>query len=109
MRACRETGIETVAVYSEADANAPHVMIADAAVCIGPAPSSQSYLHIARIIEAARSTGADAIHPGYGFLSENANFARAVEAAALTFIGPRPEAIAAMGDKVAARRLVHAA
>src|SRR5262245_25203073 len=99
MRACRELGLQSVAVYSEADAAAPHVAGADAAVCIGPAPSSESYLNIPRIIDAARTTGADAIHPGYGFLAENAAFARAVQDAGLTFIGPTPDAIAAMGDK----------
>jgi acetyl-CoA carboxylase biotin carboxylase subunit len=109
MRACRELGIDTVAVYSEADAAAPHVACADAAVCIGPAPSSDSYLNIPRIIEAARATGAEAVHPGYGFLAENAGFARAVRDAGLTFIGPTPEAIAAMGDKTLARRTVAAA
>jgi acetyl-CoA carboxylase biotin carboxylase subunit len=109
MRACRELGVDTVAVYSEADAAAPHVACADAAVCIGPAPSRDSYLNIPRIIEAARATGAAAIHPGYGFLAENAAFARAVEDAGLTFIGPTPAAIAAMGDKTLARRTVEAA
>src|SRR5664279_4188926 len=78
MRACRELGVETVAVFSEADAVAPHVVYADAAVCIGPPPSSESYLSIPRLIDAARATGAEAIHPGYGFLAENAAFARAV-------------------------------
>jgi acetyl-CoA carboxylase biotin carboxylase subunit len=109
MRACRQLGLETVAVYSEADSNAPHVVQADHAVCIGPPPSQESYLDSARLIEAARSTAADAVHPGYGFLAENANFARAVEQAGLTFIGPSPEAIAAMGDKTLARRTVAAA
>ncbi len=109
MRACREAGIETVAVYSEADARAPHVAHADQAVCIGPPPSRESYLNITRIIDAARSTQADAVHPGYGFLAENADFARAVEDAGLIFIGPSPAAIAAMGDKTLARRTVSAA
>lgn len=109
MRACREMGIETVAVYSEADAGAPHVLHADRAVGIGPAPSAESYLSIARIVDAARAADADAVHPGYGFLAENADFARAVEAADLVFIGPSPEAIAAMGDKTLARRTVAAA
>ena len=102
-------GIGTVAVYSEADARAPHVSQADTAVCIGPPASHESYLDGARIIAAACSTGADAVHPGYGFLAENAAFARAVEDAGLTYIGPSPEAIAAMGDKTLARRTVAAA
>jgi acetyl-CoA carboxylase biotin carboxylase subunit len=109
MRACREAGIETVAVYSEADAAAPHVAHADAAVCIGPAPSAESYLSSARIVDAARATGADAVHPGYGFLAENAAFAQAVDDAGLVFIGPSAKAIAAMGDKTVARRMVSAA
>ena len=109
IRACRELGIETVGVYSEADAHAPHVRQADFAVCIGPPPSQESYLNIGRILEAARSSGADAVHPGYGFLAENAAFARGVEDAGLTFIGPSPDAIAAMGDKTLARRMVSAA
>jgi len=109
MRACREMGLATVAVYSEADAQAPHVWQADEAVCIGPPPSAESYLNIARLLEAARATGADAVHPGYGFLAENAGFARAVEDAGLVFVGPRSDAIAAMGDKPLARRTVAAA
>ncbi len=109
MRACREAGLDTVAVYSEADARAPHVLHADEAVCIGPPPSHASYLNIPRLIEAARATGADAVHPGYGFLAENAGFARAVEEAGLVFIGPSPDAIAAMGDKTQARRTAAAA
>ena len=109
MRACRELGIETVGVYSEADARAPHVLHADYAVCIGPPPSQESYLDIARILDAARSSGADAVHPGYGFLAENAGFARAVEEAGLAFIGPPADVVAAMGDKPLARRTVSAA
>ena len=105
-RACRELGVRTVAVYSDADAQAPHVRAADEAVHIGPAPSAESYLRGDRIIEAALDTGAQAIHPGYGFLSERESFARDVGAAGLTFIGPPPEAIAAMGSKTAARELV---
>ena len=105
-RSCRELGIETVAVYSEPDRSALHVRHADAAVCIGPGPATDSYLLIERIIDAARETGAEAIHPGYGFLSENPAFARACEQAGIVFIGPPPAAMQAMGDKVAARRLM---
>ncbi|WP_394821062.1 acetyl-CoA carboxylase biotin carboxylase subunit [Pendulispora albinea] len=103
MRACRELGIETVAVYSEADARALHVRFADRAVCIGPAPATKSYLHIPAIISAAEITAAEAIHPGYGFLSENAEFARLCKKCGVTFIGPSPEAMRAWGDKVTAR------
>ncbi len=103
MRACRELGIRTVAVHSEVDARALHVRFADEAVCIGPAPASRSYLHIPAIISAAEITGADAIHPGYGFLSENAEFARICAKCNVTFIGPSPEAMHAWGDKVRAR------
>ena len=106
MRTAHRMGIATVAVYSEADRDAPHVLAADQAVCIGPAPSSESYLQEEKILAAARETGADAIHPGYGFLSENAAFARAVEAAGLVFIGPKPDAIQTMGDKLAAKKSV---
>ncbi|MDE2119035.1 MAG: acetyl-CoA carboxylase biotin carboxylase subunit, partial [Betaproteobacteria bacterium] len=89
-RACREMGIKTVAVHSEADADAKYVKLADESVCIGPSPSSQSYLHIPAIISAAEVTDAQAIHPGYGFLSENADFAERVEKSGFVFIGPRP-------------------
>jgi len=109
IRACRELGVKTVAVYSEADATAPHVREADEAVLIGTAPSSESYLKGDRIIEAAKQTGAEAIHPGYGFLSEREWFARAVRDAGLVFIGPPAEAIAATGSKTAARQLAIAA
>jgi acetyl-CoA carboxylase biotin carboxylase subunit len=109
IRACRELGVASVAVYSEADARAPHVREADEAVLLGPAPSSESYLKGDRIIEAAQRVGAQAIHPGYGFLSEREWFARAVRDAGLTFIGPPAEAIAAMGSKTAARELAIAA
>jgi len=109
IRACRELGVASVAVYSEADARAPHVREADEAVLLGPAPSSESYLKGDRIIEAAQRVGAQAIHPGYGFLSEREWFARAVRDAGLTFIGPSAEAIAAMGSKTAARELAIAA
>ena len=108
-RACRETGIESVAVYSEADVDSPHVRAADRAVLIGPAPSSQSYLSISAILEAARSTACDAVHPGYGFLSENATFARTCEQAGLVFIGPPADVIERMGSKIAARALMIAA
>ena len=103
-RACREMGIKTVAVHSTADANAMHVKLADEAVCIGPASPKDSYLNKAAIISAAMITGADAIHPGYGFLSENADFADMVEAHGMVFIGPKPEMIRMMGDKVTAKK-----
>src|SRR5881394_3462316 len=97
--ACKELGISTVAVYSEADRNSLHVRFADEAVCIGPPRSSESYLNIPHVISAAEITNVDAIHPGYGFLSENANFAKVCEASEITFIGPRPEIIEMMGEK----------
>jgi len=102
-RACEEMGIATVAVHSEADAGAMHVRLADESVCIGPAPAAKSYLNIPSIIAACEITGAQAVHPGYGFLSENARFAEIVEAHGFTFIGPRPEHIRMMGDKIAAK------
>jgi acetyl-CoA carboxylase biotin carboxylase subunit len=105
IRACRELGVGSVAVYSDADARALHVRAADEAVHIGPSPSAESYLRIDRLIEAALRTGAEAIHPGYGFLSEREPFARAVRDAGLAFVGPPPEAIAATGSKTAARKL----
>lgn len=105
IRACRELGIETVAVYSEADRESLHVRFADDDVCIGPAPSRFSYLNIPTLIAAAEITGADAIHPGYGFLAENPEFAETVAASNLTFIGPTAEQIRLMGDKAAARKL----
>jgi acetyl-CoA carboxylase, biotin carboxylase subunit len=104
IRACRDHGISPVAVYSEADAASLHVALADEAVCIGPAPSIESYLNMSAIIEAARATRADAIHPGYGFLAENAEFAEAVAGAGLIFIGPPTEAMRIMGSKTSARR-----
>ena len=107
--ACKELGISTVAVYSEADRNSLHVRFADEAVCIGPARSSESYLNIPQVISAAEITNTDAIHPGYGFLSENANFAKVCEASEIAFIGPTPEIIEMMGDKDRARREVRAA
>ena len=109
IRACRDLGISTVAVHSDVDRRAPFVVLADEAVEIGPAPPSASYLNIDRILDAARSTGAQAIHPGYGFLSENQGFARACADAGLTFVGPSPEAMAAMGEKVPARERMAAA
>jgi acetyl-CoA carboxylase biotin carboxylase subunit len=97
-RACREMGIKTVAVHSQVDADAKYVKLADESVCIGPAPSAQSYLNIPAIISAAEVTDAEAIHPGYGFLSENADFAERVERSGFVFIGPRPDTIRLMGD-----------
>jgi geranyl-CoA carboxylase alpha subunit len=104
IRTARHMGYRTVAVYSEADAQSPHVSLADEAVCIGPAAAAESYLKVEAILGAARLTGADAIHPGYGFLSENAGFAQACEDAGITFIGPTPEAIRVMGDKAGAKQ-----
>jgi len=104
LAACKELGVRTVAVYSEADRNSLHVRFADEAVCIGPPRSSDSYLNIPQVISAAEITNVDAIHPGYGFLSENANFAEVCEASQITFIGPHPEAIRLMGEKDKARQ-----
>lgn len=106
IRACKELGIKTVAVYSTADADSLHVKLADESVCIGPAPSSQSYLNINAIISAAELTDAEAIHPGYGFLSENAKFAEICEQCGITFIGPSAESMRVMGDKISARQAV---
>ena len=103
-RACKEMGLSTVAVHSEADRDAMAVRLADESVCIGPAPSAKSYLKKSQIIAAAEITGADAIHPGYGFLSENAQFAEMVEAHDLIFIGPTAEHIRYMGDKITAKQ-----
>ena len=108
-RACREMGIKTVAVHSEADAEAKYVKLADESVCIGPAPSSLSYLNIPAIISAAEVTDAQAIHPGYGFLSENADFSDRVEKSGFVFIGPRAETIRLMGDKVSAKSAMNKA
>jgi acetyl-CoA carboxylase, biotin carboxylase subunit len=108
-RACQEMGIHTVAVHSEADRSAMHVRLADESVCIGPAPLAKSYLNIPAIVAACEITGAQAVHPGYGFLSENARFAEILEAHGYVFIGPRPEHIRIMGDKIAAKRAVKAA
>jgi propionyl-CoA carboxylase alpha chain len=109
MRTARRLGIRTVAIYSEADAQALHVEMADEAVCVGAAPSAESYLLVDRIVEACRETGAQAVHPGYGFLSENAGFAEALAAAGVTFIGPRPDAITSMGDKITSKRIAEQA
>jgi propionyl-CoA carboxylase alpha chain len=109
IRTARRMGIATVAVYSDADAEAQHVRMPDEAVRIGPAPAAESYLNIERIVEACRETGSEAVHPGYGFLSENPEFAGALAAAGITFIGPGPEAIAAMGDKIESKKLARAA
>ena len=109
IRTARRMGISTVAVYSDADAEALHVQMADEAIRIGPPPSAESYLKIDRIVEVCRKTGAEAVHPGYGFLSENPAFAQALAKAGVTFVGPTPEAIAAMGDKIASKKLAHAA
>ncbi len=107
IRACRELGVQTVAVYSEADRESLHVRFADDDVCIGPPPGRESYLNIPRLIAAAEITGADAIHPGYGFLAENAEFAETCAASNITFIGPTAAQIRVMGDKAAARRAMH--
>ena len=107
-RACREMGIRTVAVHSTADADAMHVRLADESVCIGPPAAKDSYLNIPAILTAATVTGADAIHPGVGFLSENADFAEIVEAHGFVFIGPSPQHIRDMGDKIIAKRTVKA-
>ncbi|MBI1197128.1 MAG: acetyl-CoA carboxylase biotin carboxylase subunit [Phenylobacterium sp.] len=108
-RACKEMGISTVAVHSEADSSAMWVRLADESVCIGPPPAAKSYLHVPAIIAACEITGAQAVHPGYGFLSENARFAEIVEAHGFTFIGPKPEHIRMMGDKITAKQAVKAA
>ena len=105
IRACKELGIATVAVYSEADRECLHVRFADDDVCIGRPPGRDSYLNIPRLIAAAEITGADAIHPGYGFLAENAEFAEKVGASNITFIGPTPDQIRQMGDKATARKI----
>jgi propionyl-CoA carboxylase alpha chain len=109
IRTARAMAIGTVAVYSDADADAAHVRTADEAVRIGPAPAAESYLRIDRILDACRATGAQAVHPGYGFLSENAALAAALEAAGIVFIGPDARAIAAVGDKIESKKLAAAA
>ena len=109
IRTARRMGIATVAVYSDADARAPHVRIADESVRLGPPPASESYLKAELIIDACKATGAEAVHPGYGFLSERESFAKALDKAGITFIGPPPKAIAAMGDKIASKKLAQKA
>src|SRR5690606_34466091 len=109
IRTARRMGIGTVAVYSDADARAPHVKLADEAVHIGPSPAAESYLRADRIVEACKATGAEAVHPGYGFLSERASFVEALEAEGIVFIGPPASAIASMGDKIASKRIAQAA
>src|SRR5579859_3293334 len=109
IKTARRMGIATVAVYSEADRNALHVEMADDAVLIGPPPAAQSYLVIDKIVAACKQSGAEAVHPGYGFLSERAAFAEALAKAGIVFIGPNPKAIAAMGDKIASKKLAAAA
>ena len=108
-RTARRLGIATVAVYNDADRDAVHVAAADEAVHIGPPQAAASYLAVDKIVDACRTTGADAVHPGYGFLSERADFAEALAAAGIAFIGPNPGAIAAMGDKIASKKLAAAA
>ena len=109
LRACRELGVKTVVVHSEADREAKYVRLADESVCIGPATPRDSYLNMPALISAAEVTDAEAIHPGYGFLSENADFAERVEKSGFVFIGPRPESIRTMGDKVSAKQAMIAA
>ncbi|HEU4965744.1 MAG TPA: biotin carboxylase N-terminal domain-containing protein, partial [Bacilli bacterium] len=109
IRTCKKLGVATVAIYSEADAEAPHVKLADEAFLVGAPPVAQSYLNVDRILEVAKETGADAIHPGYGLLSENTNFAKRAAEAGITFIGPSTEAIAAMGSKIESRKAMEAA
>src|SRR6201993_2370655 len=109
IRTAQRMGVATVAVYSDADAEALHVRMADEAICVGPAPSAESYLDIGRIVEACRESGTEAVHPGYGFLSENPAFARVLAKAGVVFIGPPAKAIAAMGDKIESKKLARAA
>src|SRR5207344_2760534 len=104
LRACKELGVQTVAVHSTADADAMHVRLADESVCIGPPPALESYLNVPALLAACEITGADAVHPGYGFLSENARFAEILAEHSIHFIGPKPEHIRLMGDKIEAKR-----
>src|SRR6476619_1856601 len=106
IRACRDLGIASVAVYSDADKDLPFVKLADEAVHIGPSPATQSYLVIDKLIDACKQTGADAVHPGYGFLSENPTLARAVKAAGLTFVGPEADVIEKLGSKLGVRKMM---
>src|SRR5262249_37520077 len=105
IKTARRMGIPSVAVYSEADKDAHHVLLADAAVCLGPPPSRESYLAIDKVIAACQKTGAEAVHPGYGFLAENEEFSRRLEREGIVFIGPKPDSVAAMGDKIASKQL----
>src|SRR5262249_18610986 len=109
IQTARKMGIRTVSVYSEADQDARHVMLADESVCLGAPPSRDSYLAIDKIIAACKQTGADAVHPGYGFLSENPELSRRLKDAGMVFIGPKPNVVAAMGDKIASKRLARKA
>src|SRR5215471_13329814 len=109
MKTARRMGIKSVAVYSEADKDARHVMLADEAVCLGPPPSSESYLAIDKVIAACKQTGAEAVHPGYGFLSENEEFSRRLEREGIIFIGPKHYSVAAMGDKISSKKLAREA
>ena len=109
IRTAKKLGVKTVAVYSDADANAQHVLLADEAVYIGAAPARESYLQADKIIAACQQTGAQAVHPGYGFLSENAEFSKTLEENGIVFIGPKHHAVAAMGDKIASKKLANEA
>ena len=109
IRACKEMSIKSVSVYSDVDINSPHVNMADEATCIGPANPAESYLNFDKIIDAAKSTSSDAIHPGYGFLSENGDFAKAVMDSGLIFVGPSPETIKVMGDKAESKKMMEEA
>jgi len=106
IRTCKEMGIQTVAIYSEPDRTSPHVLLADEAYCVGPGTSSKSYLNVIKILDVIQKCNADAVHPGYGFLSENCDFAEAVQKTGAVWIGPPTKAITTMGDKMAARKLV---
>ena len=105
VKTCKDLGIKTVAIYSTADAKAPFVKAADEAICVGPAASSESYLNVPNVLKAIRDTGAEAVHPGYGFLSENANFCKTIEAEGVVFLGPKTSAIEDMGDKIRSKEI----